>query len=199
MFSRPFIAALAFAALGQAPAPSDADWEWLNNHRDEAFDRLIPIRSAPGQFVAYRSYRDLYVDEPELHFSLRFVGGPPLRLRTVVATTALPIGRSVQQQLLELHMREREASLDTLLPRISIRRETLTESQCPVLKSRVVALTRTSIAIPKQIVIRLHPFQHRLVIDLQGVRIDATLDDPESAIVRWAVATSNALRKWLAS
>ena len=81
---------------------------------------------------------------------------------------------------------------------VSVRRGSVTQSQCPMLKSRIDALLRTSIAFPDQNVIRLHPFQHRVVIDLHAVHMDATLGNSESAIVRWASATSKALRQCVA-
>jgi hypothetical protein len=195
MFSRVLVVSLAVAGVGQARGPLQADWDWLNSHRTDAFDRLMPVASAPRQFVAYRSYRDLYQDVPESHFSISFADGPTLSLAKVLATTTVPVGRSVQQQLLDMHMGDREASLETLLPRVAIQRAAITELQCPTLKSRVDALLRTSIAIPKQSVIRLHGFQHRIVIDLGGIQVDATLDDAENDVIQWAVGTSNALRK----
>lgn len=195
MLTRVLVVFLAVAAAGQARGPSQADWDWLNSHRTEAFDRLMPVASAPRQFVAYRSYRDLYQDVPESFFSISFADGPTLSLEKVLATTTVPVGRSVQQQLLDFHMGDREASLETLLRRVAIQRTTVTGSQCPVLKSRVDALLRTSFAIPKQNGIRLHGFQHRIVIDLEGIHMDATLDDPESVVIQWAVATSKALKK----
>lgn len=96
-------------------------------------------------------------------------------------------------------MDNRGESLVGLLPRVVIRRSIVTVTQCPVLKARVDALLRTSIAIPKQDLIRLHGFQHRIVIDVQGTHIDATLDDPGNAMVRWALGTSNALQACVAA
>lgn len=188
-----FVVSLALGAVGRAQGPSDSDWQWLNDHRTEAFDRLMPIASPPYQFVAYRSYRDLYQDVPESHFSISYLDGATLSLERVVATTTAPVGPSIQQQLLELHMHDREASFDTLLPRVAVQRMTLTGSQCPELKRRVELLVRTSLTIPRQDVIRLHGFQHRIVIDMLGIQMDASLNDPESPIVKWAAATSKAL------
>jgi hypothetical protein len=51
---------LAQTMISQGPAPSDADWRWLGESGEVAFDRLMPLASNPKQLVAYRSYRDLY-------------------------------------------------------------------------------------------------------------------------------------------
>jgi hypothetical protein len=91
-------------------------------------------------------------------------------------------------------MGNRDASLELLLPRVAIRRVTLAPSQCPVIKGRVNALRKISITIPRRDIIRIHGVQHRILVDLPGARIDATLDDPESPLVKWAMTTSNVLR-----
>ena len=52
MLTKVFVLSIAIAALSQAPRPSNVDRDWLNKHRDEAFDRLMPIASAAAQFVA---------------------------------------------------------------------------------------------------------------------------------------------------
>jgi hypothetical protein len=93
---RLLVVSLAVASLGQTQPASDADWDWLDQHRLDAFDRLMPVATVPWQFVAYRSYRDLYQDVPESYFSIKFID-VPLSLENVEATIAVPVGRSVQQ------------------------------------------------------------------------------------------------------
>jgi len=56
---------VAVAITNQTVAPSESDWHWLDESREQAFDRLLPVTTRPGQLVAYRNYRDLYQDVPE--------------------------------------------------------------------------------------------------------------------------------------
>jgi hypothetical protein len=99
--------ALSLLVVSQSSVPSDADWAWLDEHRERAFDALMPIAPAPGQLVAYRRYRDLYQDVPEAHFAIGMGDRPvsgPAKLRAVVTS---PTSGSIQQQLLQLHMTNR--------------------------------------------------------------------------------------------
>jgi hypothetical protein len=96
--------------------------------------------------------------------------------------------------MLDLHMADRAAPFDALLPRVAVRRSATTLAHCPALNGRVAALLKTSIAIPRQDVVMLHPTLHRLIIQLQSTTIDATLVDDDSAMVRWAVETFDALQ-----
>ena len=190
---------LALAALVQRPEPSESDGDWLNAHQDEALERLMPVASTPGLIAAYRTHRDLYYDVQESYFALHFAQSSPLRFDDATATVTVPVGRSVQQQLLELHIVEADASFETLLPRVAVRRTAMTSAQCPAIRKRIDALLKTSITIPNQNIIRFHPTVHRIVISLLGVELDATLHDPESPAVRWATATSKALMACVAS
>lgn len=186
--------ALGLLMISQSPAPSDADWAWLNEHRERAFDALMPIASAPGQLVAYRRYRDLYQDVPEAHFAIGFAEGPvssPAKLRAVVTS---PTSSSIQQQLLQLHMTNRDLSLDALLPRVVIQRKTIVEDRCQSIRSRMNALARAKIALPGHNSIWLHPTVRRFVIGTAGVQIDARLHDSNDSVVRWAADSLKAFQ-----
>lgn len=184
---------LALASSGQVAVPSQEDFDWLDEHRDRAFDQVMPVAWAPRQLVAYRSFRDLYYDVPESHFVISFAPGSILRFDQVVATATVPVGRSIQAQLVELHRRSPDASLDELLPRVERRTWTVPVSRCPRLKRQVDALLKITIGIPNQNVIAIHPEMHRLVLTLQGAQVDAALTDPKDAAVRWALSTSEVL------
>ena len=101
------------AVPSQTPAPSEADWTWLNEHRESAFDRLMPVESRPRQVVAYRSYRDLYQDEYETYFQIGLADGPLDTVQKLRATLIVPVTRSLQQQLLELHKSDQQATLES--------------------------------------------------------------------------------------
>ena len=186
--------AVGFLVISQSPAPSDADWAWLDEHRERAFDALMPIAPAPGQLVAYRRYRDLYQDVPEAHFAIAIgerTASGPAKLRGVVTS---PTSGSIQQQLLQLHMTNRDLSLDALLPRVMIQRRTIMEDGCPSIRSRMNALGKAKIALPDPNVITLHPTVHRFVIETGGAQIDARLIDSNDPVVRWATDTLKAFQ-----
>ncbi len=88
----------------QAPRaePQQDDWDWLSAHRMEAFEALMPLEGQDSALVTFRSYRDLYQDVPEQYFRIT-----QPTLGSLSATVVMPIGSSVQQQLLDLHMQDR--------------------------------------------------------------------------------------------
>jgi hypothetical protein len=186
---------LAAAPGAQIPAPTGADWTWLEQHRERALGALMPIRSIPRHIVTYRSYRDLYQDEYERYFTIGESEGGAARPERLIATIVVPVTKSIQQQLLELHMSDRRATLESLLPRVTVARKKVSQDGCPVLAARTEALRRLGISLWTRDVIILHPTVHRIVADNGGESIDATLWDDESAAVRWAVETLNALQR----
>jgi hypothetical protein len=190
---------LGLFVLSQSVPPSSPDWAWLDEHRDSAFDALMPIAAAQGQVVAYRRYRDLYQDVPEAHFAIRFAERAASRDSKLSAVVTLPASASIQQQLLQLHVSNPDLSLDALLPRVTIRRQMIVEDQCPAIRSRMNALAKATMAMPDHNIIRLHPTVHRLVIATAVTRIDATLTDSNDSVVRWAAATLQALQRCKAS
>ena len=89
--NRSYAGPMNLQVVSQSPAPSDPDWAWRDEHRERAFDALMPIVPAPGQLVAYRRYRDVDQDVPEAHFAIG-IGERPAsgsaNLREVVTTNA---------------------------------------------------------------------------------------------------------------
>ena len=194
MICKAALFALGLLVIGQSTAPSDADWAWLNEHRERAFDALMPIEPTPGQLVAYRRYRDLYQHVPEAHFAIGIAEGPrsgPAKLRAVVTS---PRSSSIQQQLLQLHVTNRDLSLDALLPRVMIQRQAIVEDRCPSIRSRMNALAKAKIALPDPNIIWLHPTVHRFVIETSGVQIAARVVDSNDSVVRWAADTLKVLQ-----
>jgi hypothetical protein len=187
--------ALGLLVISQSTQPSDADWAWLEEHRDRAFEALMPVATAPGQLVAYRRYRDLYQDVPEGHLTIGIAEGAVPGAAKLAAVITVPTSGSIQQQLLKLHVSNRDLSLDALLPRVMIQRQTIIEDQCRSIRSRMNALAKATIALPDPNIISLHPTVHRFVIETGGVHIDARLIDSNDSLVRWAADTLKALQE----
>jgi hypothetical protein len=175
---------------GQVRTPENRDWDWLSDHRSEAFERLLPVEH-DGAYVAYRQYRDLYQDVPEQYFMIRVTDSTG----ALEATVAKPVGASIQQQLLDMHMADRLASFNSLVSRIKLQRHQLTSTTCGALQPRLEALSKVAISIPARDTIVLHPLVHRIVLDLLGGRIDASLYEDEQPLVQWARTTFDALSR----
>ena len=154
----------------------------------------MPVGAGSTHLVTYRSYRDLYQDEHEGYFTIRIGDRPGTSPERLTATLILPIGKSIQQQLLEFHMSNRQGTLESLMPRVLVQRLDVAQDRCPVLRARVEALPRLSISVSDRNVIFHHHVIHRLVIDTGSDRVDARLVDPESSAVRWAVETFKAIK-----
>jgi hypothetical protein len=186
--------------LGQSPTASGADSEWVAQHLAAAMDSLIPLRGLQyREFVAYRMSPDW--DGPESHFAISFPQTTPT-VENVEATVSRLTGGAVRSQLLKLHMADRDASLDELMLRVAIRRATLASDRCVALKARVDALEKVVIEIsPRSRSGRYaeipapHAPVHQIVLSRSGTSINAVLQNPRAALVRWAVGTLNALNK----
>jgi hypothetical protein len=179
------------AAAGGDAQWSEADLRWLDTWREAALDALMPVKARNGQTIAYRRYRDLYQGAHEVSFSVALGERP--QGHATAATLVEPAGRSIQDQLLRLHAADREAALQTLLPKVTLRR-TLVERSCPALDAQLRAVPRIIPAVPITNATVLHPVIHRIVITTTLIDADATVLDPKSPVARWADRTIAAIR-----
>jgi hypothetical protein len=186
------VALLSISIAFQASAPTAADGRWLDDVREPALDVLMPVKSADQPLVAYRSYRDLYHDVLEKYFTISFADGGFDRDRLIAMVIAL-VEKSVQQQLLDAHMKDRQASLQSLLSSVAVRKVMLNVQKCPAIRTRLDALSTVTVGIPKRDAVFLHPIVHRAVLDMAGIHIDVTVFDGNNALVRWASETADVL------
>jgi hypothetical protein len=157
-------AVLALAVAGQVPEPTDADWRWLQEHRERAFEALMPLAASSRPLVAYRSHRDLYQDVHEQYFAIGWHGEGAFDRDRLEATVVVPITRSIQQQLLDTHRRDRLVPFESILAGIALRRVTIVARDCPVMRDRMDRLEKASLTVPDRGVIFMHPVVHRIVI-----------------------------------
>jgi hypothetical protein len=189
-----FILAVLFAGLtaplGSYQAtqePTDADWDWFGKYRDQVLDQLMPMSS----------YHDLNYGVAERYFSIRFNHGGVFDSHKLAATIVVPTGSSIQKQLLGLRMTDRSASLDTVLPKIGVRRLTVETPACGALLNQMDRLADVRINLQKRdlIYLPMHRVWHHVVVDFGGDRVDVRLGDPDSALARWATSTMDMLLK----
>jgi hypothetical protein len=152
------------------------------------------ITAHPRTLVVYRSYRDFYQEVPEAYFRLELAPSSSPGKDIFLASLVAPEGSSIQQQLLTLHRASPRASLKVLLARVAVQRVVVDSQRCSAIRSRVEALSDLSIQIPALNVIELHPFVHRIVVDVDGAHVDATLHDTDAPVVRWALETAKAIQ-----
>jgi hypothetical protein len=176
---------VSLAITNQGPPPSEGDWRWLDASREQAFDELLPVAVRKGQIVAYRSYRDLYQDVLERYLRVERASGPSTGGDAFVATVVAPVGRSIQQQLLEVHRARPDPGLNSVLADVALRRIIVSSKECAALTASLDALSGVTVVIPKRDVIVLHPTVHRFAINVGTASIDVTLFDNSAPLVRW--------------
>jgi hypothetical protein len=184
---------LAIALALPVAQPSDADWQWLAESRALAFEHFMPVDGNIRAFATFRSYRDLYQEVPEAYLILRGLGD------ALEAVVVRPVGKSIQQQLLEMQMAEPAASLATFLPKVKVVRRQIPASGCPAVRQQLDALARLKLPLPERDVIVLHPVAYRLLVEFGGGTVDLSLVDPEHPAVRWATDTMAMVERCAAS
>ena len=143
--------------------------------------------------ATYRSFRDSYPEVKERYFSISYATGDSTDRSRLKAIVVIPTGGSIQQQLLDLHMRSRRADLNDLLPRLTVRRVLLDEKQCPAIRVRLDALSNTTILLPDRSKFVLHPFLHEFSIEMPMLALHATFTDEVNPLVLWGKETVDAL------
>ena len=135
----------AIGAVGQTTKePSNDDLSFVGQYRLSTLDTFMPMTSWGSSRL------------PQLQ------GGEPRWCRTVLirmadpapyspgrysATVVAPVGRSLQRQLLELHIKDRKAPFESLLPLIAVQRIVVDSTTCPAVRQRMDALSSVSIRV----------------------------------------------------
>ena len=181
--------AQAAAPTQPRQTPTDADWEWISRYRQQAFDALMPMDS-PAGIIFYRSYRDLYHEVPERYFMIRTDYGELL-----TATVVRPVGSSIQQQLIDLHMADRNAPFESVLEQIAVSRVDVAWAEgCEAVRTSRDRLDKINVSLGgRRDIIRLHPVVHRFVVHSPDGQFDVRLTEPDVPLVRWAAQTIDAL------
>jgi hypothetical protein len=187
------VAAVVLSLSGQTPTPTEADWDWLNSNRDAALEAVMPLRPSSGPLVVYRSYRDLYHDVVEKYFTITLVRDRNSQRQGLSATIVVPIGQSIQEQVLKAHMRNRRELTSSVISAVRIRRMTLSETDCPALRERVNVIPSLRLISHEDDGIFLHPVIHKMVVDQYGATIDVTVTDPDHPLVPWVLDTYKSL------
>jgi hypothetical protein len=196
LFTLALIVLLGVSLFALAPQavhePSADDLSWVGQNRPRALDALMPMRST-GFCVAYRRYRDVNPDGMEQYFLIRFAEPAPFSPDRYSATVVTPVSRSIQRQLLDLHIKDRKASLESLLPLVAVRRQAVDSTACRNVKQQMDRLGSVDIRVHDKNRLFGDPFLHRLVVQWSEGEMDVTLYDEQHALARWASETMEAL------
>jgi len=179
---------------GQIASPFQDDLAWLTENTQAELDRLLPIDEPAGYGVVFRSYQDLNYQTPERFFRIEF--SYDSRPRALRAVFVAPLNGSIQQQLLDLHVANRTASIEDIRSRIKLSRVELREDRCPALERSIESLRRLRLSLPTNPdVIMIHPEIFRVVASFGDGQVDATLFDARHPLARWAVGAYDDLQE----
>jgi len=185
------IGAIALASMGlilgseaRRSEPQQSDWDWLSTHRMDAFEALMPLEGQNSAVVTFRSYRDLYQDVQEQYFRISL--SAPDSLSAIVTK---PVGSSIQQQLLNLHMQDRTAPLKAVLNDVRLSQVALTEIDCPGIRRRLKVLEQTTFRTPSRELIILHPTVYWISIAFEAGVMATQLEEDDHPLVVWALET----------
>jgi len=170
----------------QELVPTDHDWKWLSGNFGAAFDHAMPLQKTKDVVVSYRLRETLQIGQPEYSFTI-IQGMTPASLSVHVRT---PQKDPVGKQLLILRRRFPLESIAALGKKLRFVDWELTEQQCPELKDAVQRLRATPVSFQLDNTIMVtDPTVHELFIDSSRGSVLATLVDPDSAPVKWALET----------
>jgi hypothetical protein len=152
----------------------------------------MPLDAEGPLSVTFRSYRDLYHDVHECYFQINF---DPFGGDNASAVLVRPVGRSIQEQLLRLHMDERSATIEEVTTELRIDRDVLSEGECPALREHLDALSNVEFSAPTRDIVVLHPTVYRIEIDFGAGTVDVSLVEDDHPLVQWAIGTHAALEQ----
>jgi hypothetical protein len=173
--------AVALVATGIVAPPEDSDWTWLDGARKAAFESLMPVVPTPDLVVTYFSYRDLHYGELETYFTIRLAPDS-----VPVAQVVQPVGASMQKQLLDMHRKNRAATIADLVSRVSVRRTRLSAGSCAAIRRSIEAMLRLTPPVPETDILVIHPRVHRILQVRDGQAIDLSFVNDYHLLVRWA-------------
>lgn len=165
-------------------------WDWLSQHRFEAFDTLMPLEAESYVPVTFRSYRAFYQEVHEQYFQI----AEPQR-NSLQATVIAPIGQSIQQQMLDLHMRDPSASFESVLRQVQVSNVMVEERDCPALREQIETLESIHFTVPNPDRVIIHPAVYWISIDFSDGKVLAELTVEDHPLVRWANETQRKLDK----
>lgn len=145
-------------------------------------NRVLPIEERLGLNIGFRSHRDLYIETLEYSFLLSF-NHPNNKVSFI---SRAPEGISVANQFLALSRQNPNAAIEDLIKQIKIKRQTLTEEQCPALRQLFFSFEKISFRPPSSELIVLHPMIYEIKSSFGAGDMYLTFVEKDQPIVKWA-------------
>lgn len=199
------LAAVCLCLLAYQPCPaqppSEEEFDWVGERFFPVFEELFPIEEGLGYSLGYRSYRDLYTDE--LEYSFVFNRDP--RNQDLTAVLRIADSASIYDQIMNLHRKDKTASIDAIKPKLKVKEWRFSDKTCPTVRRQYDEFYRLSLQTLSAkdraeqakgvATIILHPRVHIIKADISGGDVRMVLSDPQHPFVRWAERTKRALEK----
>src|SRR5581483_9149143 len=186
--------AVFVCGASQLLAQSNDDRKWVDDHFPQVLQTLFPLESPPA-YIAYRSHRDLYTDTLEYSFVVsREVSaqdsGQSVRL---VAYVRHADAVSVYDQMMALHRESPKRSAESIRKGLRVKVSSLTESNCPAVRTQFLKFQQLQLVPPQFNVIVLHPLIHEFRVRAAMGDMDVVLYAEDSSLVQWALETRHEL------
>jgi hypothetical protein len=180
-------AALFFQAPPASQEPSDADWDWVNARFGAVLRELLPFPSEPGNYIAFRSYRDLYPEVLEFSFVISSAADGKLS-----AIVRVPDGISIYKQIMTLHRQNPTATIEAIKQSLKIKEWSTSDGSCPTLRQRYRGFQHLRFTAPEIDIIVLHPMIYQFKVSGGGGDMDLVTFNNKHPLVSWAGDTRSA-------
>jgi len=168
-----------------------ADWDWLYSAQP-VINSLMPWNEKDRTaLVTFRTHPDAGYDVLEQYFQIRDVRDK--LPATLTATIVKPLGKSLREQLISLHLNTPGASPEELAGQLSVFRAVVSERTCPELRLRMKQLAKVAVRTPSFNTLAVHPLVRAIDIRSGMGNVYAELYDDDDPMVKWASVTFESL------
>lgn len=200
MRKRALMVILFAALMGRSSrAQTQDDWDWVNKHFFAVLEELMPIEERLGSSLGYRSYRDLYTNEPESSFV--FGTTPQQKYMTVIVRQ--PEATSLYDQIMAAHRKDPNETIESIKKQLKLREQRFSEQTCRAVRTQFDEFYRLTLSMLSArgrreqnkgvITIALHPRVHIFKADISGGSLKLVIGEQDHPFVRWANKTTKAL------
>lgn len=179
--------------------PSQEEHDWVGRHFFSVFEEFFPIEERLGFSLGYRSYRDLHTEELEYSFLFNRI----IQEKYLTAVVRMADAVSLYDQIMALHRKNPNASIETIKQQLKIKEWRLSEESCPAIRRQYDEFYRLSLTMLSakdrveqakgQYTITLHPRVHIFKADISGGDMQLDLSGSDHPYVSWAEKTRRAL------
>ena len=185
------IVAIAGVPEKQDAAWTESEWTWLGENFPEVLSHVLELKKEQQVLVSYRSFESLQVGEREYSFWIfeKSTNGRAALRAHVREPEEKPIGA----QLLEFHRKFPNKPILEAERNLRFRDWEVSEEQCSGIRLSMQKLPNVPLGWTFETIV-MDPRIHEFHIHSNTGTLDAAVYDEENPLVRWAIATRDALR-----